>query len=222
MSASNLVLSPRILGIVKDFAIYCAKRKQICSTLPPLARYTKQLVIVGSADSSVGDGVSILLYCHISNQLYFSLPFQIVDYQKNIVHFDGSFMIPDKYFHAYYEPCWSQKTSPLAAIKNFIGYWQDVLVLYKYLLFKRYFSLMLRFSQFRTFLWCLQNRLQRLLKAEWLHLNIRVNCCELKPLGLDKRTNSCIRVNTRELDRELDREPFTKQSTLYIYLDGLY
>jgi len=29
---------------------------------------------------------------------------------------------------------------------------------------------------------------------------------ELKPLELGKRTNSCIRVNTRELDRE----PFTK------------
>jgi len=29
------------------------------------------------------------------------------------------------------------------------------------------------------------------------------NCYELKSLKLDKRTNSCIRVNTRELDREL-------------------
>ena len=28
-------------------------------------------------------------------------------------------------------------------------------------------------------------------------------CYDLKSLGLDKRTNSCIRVNTRELDREL-------------------
>ena len=31
-------------------------------------------------------------------------------------------------------------------------------------------------------------------------------CYKLKFLGLDKRTNSCIRVNTRELDKEL----FTK------------
>jgi len=31
-------------------------------------------------------------------------------------------------------------------------------------------------------------------------------CYELKPLELGKRTNSCIRVNTRELDKE----PFTK------------
>jgi len=31
-------------------------------------------------------------------------------------------------------------------------------------------------------------------------------CHELKSLKLDKRTNSCIGVNTRELDREL----FTK------------
>jgi len=31
-------------------------------------------------------------------------------------------------------------------------------------------------------------------------------CYELKSLELDKRTNSCIGVNTRELDREL----FTK------------
>jgi len=30
-------------------------------------------------------------------------------------------------------------------------------------------------------------------------------CCEFKPLELGKRTNSCIRVNTRELDKE----PFT-------------
>jgi len=28
-------------------------------------------------------------------------------------------------------------------------------------------------------------------------------CYKLKLLGLDKRTNSCIRENTRELDREL-------------------
>jgi len=32
------------------------------------------------------------------------------------------------------------------------------------------------------------------------------NCYELKPLELGKRTNSCIRVNTRELNRD----PFTK------------
>ena len=32
------------------------------------------------------------------------------------------------------------------------------------------------------------------------------SCYDLKSLGLDKRTNSCIRVNTRELNREL----FTK------------
>jgi len=42
-------------------------------------------------------------------------------------------------------------------------------------------------------------------------------CYELKSLELDERTNSCIRVNTRELDREL----FTKWSILYIYLNGL-
>jgi len=37
-------------------------------------------------------------------------------------------------------------------------------------------------------------------------------CYELKSLELDKRTNSCIGVSTRELDREpfIDREPFTK------------
>ena len=31
------------------------------------------------------------------------------------------------------------------------------------------------------------------------------DCYELKPLELGKRTNSCIRVNTRELDKD----PFT-------------
>ena len=30
-----------------------------------------------------------------------------------------------------------------------------------------------------------------------------ISCYELKPLELDKRTNSCIRVNTRELNRKL-------------------
>jgi len=35
---------------------------------------------------------------------------------------------------------------------------------------------------------------------------IREQCYELKYLELDKRTNSCIRVNIRELDKEL----FTK------------
>jgi len=42
------------------------------------------------------------------------------------------------------------------------------------------------------------------------------NCYELKLLEWGKRTNSCIRVNTRELDREL----FTKQSILYTSTDG--
>jgi len=39
----------------------------------------------------------------------------------------------------------------------------------------------------------------------------------LKSLELDKRTNSYIRVNIRELDREL----FTKQFILYTSTDGL-
>ena len=43
------------------------------------------------------------------------------------------------------------------------------------------------------------------------------NCYELKPLELGKRTNSCIRVNTRELNRN----PFTKWSTLYTTIHGL-
>ena len=42
-------------------------------------------------------------------------------------------------------------------------------------------------------------------------------CYELKSLKLDKRTNSCIRVNIRELDRKL----FTKWSILYTSTDGL-
>ena len=33
--------------------------------------------------------------------------------------------------------------------------------------------------------------------------HITAECCKLKLLGLDKRTNSCIRENTRELNREL-------------------
>jgi len=37
-------------------------------------------------------------------------------------------------------------------------------------------------------------------------LHHTINCYELKSLKLDKRTNSCIGVNTRELDKE----PFTK------------
>jgi len=43
-------------------------------------------------------------------------------------------------------------------------------------------------------------------------------CYELKPLELGKRTNSCIRVNTRELDRDL----FTNWSTLYTTTNGSY
>ena len=43
-------------------------------------------------------------------------------------------------------------------------------------------------------------------------------CYDLKSLEWDKRTNSYIRVNTRELDREF----FTKQSTLYTPTDGPY
>ena len=31
----------------------------------------------------------------------------------------------------------------------------------------------------------------------------RYQCYKLKSLGLDERTNSCIRVNTRELNKEL-------------------
>jgi len=45
----------------------------------------------------------------------------------------------------------------------------------------------------------------------------QVWCYELKSLELDKSTNSCIRVNTRELDRDL----FTNWSTLYTTTDGL-
>jgi len=37
-------------------------------------------------------------------------------------------------------------------------------------------------------------------------ITLSIICYELKSLELDKRTNSCIGVNTRELDREL----FTK------------
>ena len=36
----------------------------------------------------------------------------------------------------------------------------------------------------------------------WLKKEIHDMCYELKPLKLDKRTNSYIRVNTRELDKE--------------------
>jgi len=44
----------------------------------------------------------------------------------------------------------------------------------------------------------------------------KVICYELKSLELDKRTNSYIRVNTRELNRD----PFTNWSTLYTTTDG--
>ena len=55
-----------------------------------------------------------------------------------------------------------------------------------------------------------------LYKLSWLHV-LEVNlkslegwnyqkCYELKSLEVDKRTNSCIRVNIRELDKKL----FTK------------
>jgi len=40
----------------------------------------------------------------------------------------------------------------------------------------------------------------------WIKITIRVTCYDFKSLEWDERTNSCIRVNTRELDREL----FTK------------
>ena len=46
------------------------------------------------------------------------------------------------------------------------------------------------------------NRLLRGIKSEIF----ADYCYGLKSLELDKRTNSCIRVNTRELDKE----PFTK------------
>jgi len=35
------------------------------------------------------------------------------------------------------------------------------------------------------------------------HDKIGNGCYELKPFELGKRTNSCIRINTRELDRNL-------------------
>jgi len=38
MLVSNLVTSLRFLGIGQDFATYCVKKKQICSTSPPLVR----------------------------------------------------------------------------------------------------------------------------------------------------------------------------------------
>ena len=41
-------------------------------------------------------------------------------------------------------------------------------------------------------------------------------CYDLKSLELDKRTNSCIRINTREFNEKL----FIKWSTLYTLTDG--
>ena len=35
---------------------------------------------------------------------------------------DRSFVIPDKYFHAYYKPFWDWKISPLATIKDSTEY----------------------------------------------------------------------------------------------------
>ena len=47
-------------------------------------------------------------YCQISymdNQLYLFLLSLVVDYQRNVVYSDGSFIIPDEYFYAYHRPC---------------------------------------------------------------------------------------------------------------------
>ena len=41
MSAGNLVIFPRFLGIGQDSVACCTKRKWICSTPLSLARYTK-------------------------------------------------------------------------------------------------------------------------------------------------------------------------------------
>jgi len=41
MSAGNLVKFPRLLEIEQDSIAYWAKRKQICSTPPFLARHAK-------------------------------------------------------------------------------------------------------------------------------------------------------------------------------------
>ena len=41
----------------------------------------------------------------MDSQLHLSLLSWVVDYQKIIVYSDEFFVIPDKYFHAYYELC---------------------------------------------------------------------------------------------------------------------
>ena len=61
MSAGNLVISPRFLGIEQDSIACCAKRKWIFSIPPSFARHVKWLLIAGSADSSIRGRVSILL-----------------------------------------------------------------------------------------------------------------------------------------------------------------
>ena len=42
---------------------------------------------------------------YIDNQLHLFLLSWIVDYQKIIVYADEYFVISDKHFHAYHEPC---------------------------------------------------------------------------------------------------------------------
>jgi len=59
----------------------------------------------------------------MSNQLHLSLLFWIIDYQKIIIYSNKFFIIFDKHFHTYYEPYCGWKTSSLATIKNFAGYW---------------------------------------------------------------------------------------------------
>jgi len=61
MLAGNLVTYPRFLEIGQDSIVHCIKRKWICSTLPFLARHAKWLVMAISADSLIGDGMSIII-----------------------------------------------------------------------------------------------------------------------------------------------------------------
>jgi len=77
------------------------------------------------------------------------------------------------------------------------------------------------YSSFITLLFCtkslrLQMQLSPFLRCGQTLLPILKRGCILI-MGENKRTNSCIKVNTRELNREL----FTKWSTLYTSIDGL-
>ena len=59
----------------------------------------------------------------MSNQLYLSLLFWIVDYYKIIMYSDKFFVIPDKSFHVYHTLYWSWETFFLAVIKDSAEYW---------------------------------------------------------------------------------------------------